>query len=421
MDYSLACRILDGLPPSSYNLDVVSELVAQMRLPLNSLKVIHIVGTNGKGSVSAMTRSALTACGYKTGCFNSPCVFDRRESIILNNNPIDEIRYVKAFNAAYSAIDAVEVKCGRKPTAFETETAMALYTFIAEGCDFAVIEAGLGGKDDATNIVSNTVVAAFTSISLDHTAILGDSLQAIAINKAGIIKRGCTVVSAPQPQEVIDVISAAAASCESDFTVCNVGRVIDFSIDGQSVEVDGTIYRIPLIGTYQAQNLGLALGILGALNLRGYDLPEDKIKLSLAHISWRGRMQIIGHNPLFVLDGAHNPAAAQALADSIDMYLGGRVTLLMGVFKDKDYKAELDILLNKADRIIAFDWDNPRALCGKELIATCGKADIDKHYVPDMRDAIRLAIELSGSSGAIVATGSLSHLKYVEEAYHSLW
>ncbi len=420
LDYSFACRFLDDLPPSSYGLEVVKALIEHMRLQLSKLKVIHIAGTNGKGSVSAMTRSALIECGYKTGSFNSPCVFDRREGICIDDYPVDERAYVDAFAQAYAVMDAVEAQCGRKPTAFETETAMALCLFIREGCDFAVIEAGLGGRDDATNVVQDTLVAAFTSISLDHTAILGDSLYDIASNKAGIIKEGCSVVTAPQEQTAHNVLKCAAGSFGADIRVCEAGKILRADIDGQLISIGGEDYFIPLIGAFQAVNLAVSVGILDTLRGRGYSLPQEKIKSGLSHTKWRGRMQIIGRRPLFILDGAHNPAAAQALADSIDCYIGGRVTLLMGVFKDKDYMSELGILLNKAEHIVTFDWDNPRALGGKELYDACGDR-IDRHYAPDIGDAVRLAIELAGAGGTVVATGSLSHLKYIEEAYRNIW
>lgn len=402
----------------SLGLDNTERLLAYLGHPERSLKFVHIAGTNGKGSVSAYVAHVLTACGYRTGRFNSPAVFDWHETVTVDGDRIGETEAAALADELETAAARMRADGFGSPTRFELETCLAVLQFVRKGCDLAVIETGLGGRLDATNALGTSLVAAITSIGFDHTALLGDSLAEIAGEKAGIIKSGCIVVTAEQTAEAAVVLREKAAKCGCDIVETVRAERVRAGIGGQSMRIGSEIYETALLGDCQLVNLPVALGVLDALRVRGYDLPRETAKHAIAETRWAGRFEVIGRNPTFVIDGAHNEPAVRTLLSGLDEYCSARPRIfLMGVFRDKDYETELALVAQAADKILTFDWANPRALGGAALARSAARYGARAEYAGDIESAVRRGLAYAGTDGVIAAFGSLSHLAEITAVY----
>ncbi len=370
------------------------DLLKRVGDPHKDLKFVHIAGTNGKGSTSAMITSILTASGYRVGMYPSPFIETFNERIQINGEMISDDDLCELTEIVKAAGDAME----DHPTHFEIITAIGMLYFKRKRCDVVVLEVGLGGTFDSTNVIDSPELCVITNIGFDHTQYLGETLAEIASNKAGIIKKGSDVVCYPNVPEVMAVIEEAADKNGSGLEIADFSRisVIDAGLDGQTLswslerspqngvqpqeelqhaQAIGTndagnniIIKMPLIGRYQVRNAAVALTAAEKLARQGWNITPESIRTGMAKVSWPARFELLGRDPVFILDGGHNKQCAEAVAESLKEYLPGeKLTFLIGMLGDKDYEAVLDVLLPFAAKCFCVTPDSERALPAQKL------------------------------------------------------
>ncbi len=419
---------------SKLGLESVRELLSRLGNPQDKLKVIHVAGTNGKGSTTAYIASILATEGYKVGRYISPAVFSYRERIQISMKEPGKEAYITEYISKQGVSDSVAairtaceamVKDGwDHPTSFELETAMAFLYLAWQEVDFAVIEVGLGGRLDATNIITKPVCCVITSISMDHMQYLGDSLNLITREKAGIIKPSVPVVTCNRQEEIAQVLQEVADTKGSALVIAAAEEANILKLTpGETVfEYQGQQYETGLLGIHQVTNAILAINVIEALIKQGYRVGRSSIIDGLRSTRWSGRFEIIAKKPYFIIDGAHNEDAAFKLAESVrEYFLDRRVIYIMGVFADKDYRRILELTAPLAAAIITLTPDNSRALASADLALEA------KKYCPEVFDgktaeqAVQLAYEISREEDVIIAFGSLSFLGELKKlAIHSL-
>ncbi len=425
MNYQQALDYIDGytdyekmaVPHAAANYDLrrVEELLARLGNPHRFAKSVHIGGTNGKGSTAAMTASALTASGYTTGLYTSPHLNTIRERFRVNGELISEEEFVSVVERLKPEVESVNERANYgELTTFEFLTALAFTYFKTRGVDFQVLEVGLGGKYDATNVIQPEICV-ITSISLDHMEVLGDSLSEIAAEKAGIIKPGSLVVLSPQPDEVVPVIERVCRSQGAE--LIKVGKDVTWQSLGfdskqQSLRVrgrqDSYQLSIPLLGDHQMENAATAVAALEALAAKGFDVSRDSIVSGLAQTNWAGRLQILGQHPLVIVDGAHNPDAARRLKQALTRYFDfRRAILIMGASADKDVTGVVSELASVFDEVIVTRSDHPRAMNLASLVAEFGKHGMEARAAENIPEALTLARTLAGDRDLICVAGSL--------------
>lgn len=362
---------------SRLGLERMTELMERLGNPQDKLQFVHVAGTNGKGSTCVFTASILQAAGYRTGLFTSPAILDFRDRIRVDGHNItaDELR--DATQAVREQADAMD----DHPTEFELMTAVAFVHFARCECDICVVEVGMGGRLDSTNIIKHPAVCAITPIALDHMAYLGDTIGAIANEKAGIIKPGARVVSAAQERDADTAIRKAVGRNDAHLRFVRASDVLGTSEDfSYYLEPTWEHFQLGMMGSYQPQNAALALEIVYALREEGWDIPDDAIRTGLAAARWPGRFELLGQNPPFIVDGGHNPQGAQALVDSLTQWYPDRpVFFVMGVLADKDYRSMLDTVIAYPGTRAFFTVEppNPRALSAADLAAAI-REQVDK-------------------------------------------
>ena len=404
-------------PGSVYGLERIRALLDALGNPQDSLRFIHIAGTNGKGSVSRMLACVLTAAGYRVGCFNSPCLVspceylsvsdpipsdhtessretpnnntcgenictDGKDNALAHNyNPVaateeefvEEVERVRAATAVLDTADASQdCSSALRPTAFEYYTAMAIDYFARRGCDFAILECGLGGRDDSTNVIPSPEVAIITRIGLDHTELLGPDIASIAAAKAGIIKKGCSAIAYPSDEEALNVIRETCVKEACSISVADPAklRIVHTGIlEGDTVTYDGSPeLRLSLMGAHQALNAAVVIEAVKALNDR-IMISDEALRRGLAGTVWPARLTLMSTDPPVILDGAHNPQCMSALCESLG-YISQNIKFLVvtGVMADKDYREMYRILAPYAGKVIAVRPDNPRSLDPAEIV-----------------------------------------------------
>lgn len=405
-------------------LDSIRELLHRLGNPQNKVKCIHIAGTNGKGSVGAFITEILITAGYKVGRYASPAVVEPLEIIKMNNINIAEDVFEKI-------VMDISVVCNEMvddgllhPTRFEVETAAAFVFFAEEKCDFAVVECGMGGLLDATNVIENVVCSVITSISVDHTGFLGETIEEIATQKAGIIKNSVPVVAAIGVDTVMDVIAKTASEKDADLYMASKASNLRFN--KANIVFDYKDYNdieIGLLGVYQPQNAAIALECIDVLKKKGYAVSDEDIFKGFKNTGWFGRFSLLGNSPDFIVDGAHNPDGAKVLSDCLRTYYPeGNLTFVVGFFADKDYKSILDLCVPFCKRIFTIETpDNPRALSSKALADFIkNNYDVVVDSCDKIEEAVQLAINNTDEGGAVIVFGSLSHLAMVSQAYFDL-
>lgn len=424
---------------SRLGLDRIRELLERLGRPQDRLKFVHVAGTNGKGSICAYLASILGAAGYRTGMFTSPYIERFEERIRVDGVMIspDELRDVTL--AVREHAEAMAEETGDHPTEFELMTAVALEHFARCGCDIVVLEVGLGGRLDSTNVIDAPEACVIARIGLDHTALLGNTLAAIAGEKAGIIKEGSAVVSWPQESEAMAVIEHAAAEHGCELRVPDFAQLEEGAIrweDGASPfrsfsYREWTDLRTGILGSYQPQNATVALEVVSVLRGRGWHIPDEAVRAGVARTRWPGRFEIVegGSSPdgfAIVVDGGHNPQGARALADSLaEVFPGRKPVFVIGVLEDKDYPRMLEDVLPLGSAFVCVTPDNPRALpahklarairwTGQDLLGC--SACVNPVVARDFEDAIRRARELADPDGLICAFGSLYSVAALKEA-----
>ena len=323
MNYQESREYIDKITreiPSVLGLDHMRELMKRLGNPQDDLKYVHIAGTNGKGSVIAFLYSVLSGAGYRIGRYVSPTLYSYRGRMEVSGSRISREDFAAYITQVSDVIAAMTKDGYPHPTAFEIETAVAFLFFKKENCDLVLLEVGMGGNLDATNIIKNTLLAVLVSISMDHMSFLGNTLAQIAEKKAGIIKDGCRVVTARQKPEAMQVIERISREHGAKCTIADASEaeVLKESCFGQTIRYRGEEYEIPLAGVYQKENAVVALNALKVLDELGFPTAAEQKKEGLRTVNWNGRFTVICKKPLFVVDGAHNPAAADMMAASIE-------------------------------------------------------------------------------------------------------
>ena len=423
MNYEEARNYLDQVSKggSVLGLDNMRELLNRLRNPQDRLKFIHIAGTNGKGSVLAYLSTILTEAGYRTGRYISPVLFSYREKIQVDEKMIGREDLARLTAAVKETAEDMKKKHTGEPTIFEVETALAFLYFAEQNCDIVVLETGLGGALDATNVITTSVLEVIASVSMDHMDFLGDTLDKIALQKAGIIKPHTRVVSALQKPEAMEVIEETCRKQECVLNTADPGQVTDIShgYDRQKFSYkQWKDMEISLMGSYQLTNAALALEAVDSLRNLGYRLEDQAVYRGMKRAVWRGRFTVISREPVIVMDGAHNPAAAEELKKSLELYFPDKkLFYIFGMFRDKDYKKVTEITAPLADHIITVETpDNPRTLSAKKLKDTVEKINPSVEAAESIRSAVRRTMEQAREEDVIVIFGSLSFLAEAELA-----
>ena len=400
MEFKEAREYIDGLSRfgSVLGLDNIKALLKLLNNPHEKLKVIHVAGTNGKGSTISFISSILKEAGYKVGKYTSPVVFEYLEKYQINDKNISEKEFAKLAENIKKILEKLEIQ-GIQPTLFEVETAMAFEYFMEENCDVVIIETGMGGDMDATNVCSSVLASVLVSISLDHTGFLGNTIEEIAEHKAGIIKANCPVVVMRQQDKVMEIVNKKAFSLNSTVYI------------GDKVNL-----KTGLAGEWQKYNAGVAVKVVEVLvKEHNFVINNEHIEQGLICARWPGRFEKISENPCIIIDGAHNPDAATRLREAIDKeYKMTRFVYIIGVLGDKDFDEVIRIMADRGEYIITVTPSNSRALDASLLKETIGKYNNNNvQAVETLEDAYNMAVnklaEVDGKK-AILAFGSLSYL-----------
>ena len=394
----------------------INALLDKMNHPERTLKYVHVTGTNGKGSTCAMLASMLQKAGYKTGLYTSPYITRFNERIQINGEQIPDEAVCRITEQIKPLADSL----AEQPTEFEMVTALGFAYFAEQKCDIVVTEVGMGGEFDATNVIPAPEVAVFCNIGLDHTEVLGDTLEKIAATKAGIIKPGCDAVIYREQPSVEAVFEERCKKLnvplhKADFDSLHL---ISHGLEGQVFDWQRfSALHLPLLGNHQLHNAAVALTTATVLQQRGWKLSDENIRDGLACVEWPGRFELLRHEPLFIADGGHNPQCIEALTCNIREYLAGReLTILTGVLGDKDYHCMYSCVAPYAKEFVTITPANPRAMSAEALgeylrqfgkpVTVCGSA----------AEGVRTAIAHAGKDGVVLCYGSLYMLGDVKAA-----
>ena len=412
MDYAQAAERLRQTAKLGWKpgLESVGRLCARLGNPQDAVPSVHVAGTNGKGSTCAMIASVLREAGYKTGLYTSPYLTDWRDSFDIHGEKITQDEFVRALTEVYEQADAMAGE-GLVPTEFEILTACAFHWFAESGCNIAVIETGMGGRLDATNVISHPMVSVITAISYDHMAYLGDTLAKIASEKCGIIKQnGVTVCDRDQPEEAMRVIREAAERSGNALIVPDARMLSENQSDltGTSLVYRGLRTQVRMGGAHQAANAMTAIEALLSLRERGFKIPDTAIGQGISKAYQPARQEVLRASPFVLLDGAHNLQGIESLAQTVKRIPNRPLTVVMGMLADKQYEQSIGIMAALCDRFIAVSPDNPRALSAQAAADVARRAGVDVAAYESIDEAMKDAAVLSGSDGAIVICGSLT-------------
>lgn len=396
-------------------LDNIKNLCEKLGNPQDELKFVHIAGTNGKGSTLAYISTILKEAGYRIGRYISPTIFEYRERIQVNERMISKDALCRHLETVREAIEAMLAEGKAHPTPFEIETALAFLYFKEKKCDIVVLETGLGGTLDATNLITTAVLSVIASISMDHMAFLGDTLSEIAANKAGIMKPGVPVVTTGQKEEVMQVLKERAAALGCPFITVSEQDIsrVRYGVEKQRFDYKGLKnIEITLAGTYQIANAALAVEAVRVLAGQGFPVKEEALRAGLKKTVWRGRFTVIAKKPLFIVDGAHNEDAAGKLADSVRFYFTNKkIIYIMGILKDKEYEKIIAKTADLAAQIITVTTPaNSRALPAYELAKAVKEYHPSVTAVDSLQEAVEMSYLLADKDSVILAFGSLSYL-----------
>lgn len=399
----------------------IKTLTERLGNPQNHLKFIHIAGTNGKGSTAACIASILSCAGYSTGLYTSPFLERFNERIRLNGNEIADAELSKYVERIKKEADRMVDEGLEHPTVFEAITAMAFLYYFEKKCDIVVLEVGMGGRFDATNIISNSLVSVITKIAMDHKDVLGDTLSKIAYEKAGIIKQGGTVVTYPQED-------AALMTIESVCRQKNATLFYAAPEDFKNIELKPGLLcfwhprygdiKTPIVGIHQVYNASVTLKAIEVLNRLGFNISDNDIVQGFKKVSWPGRFELIARDPDFYIDGAHNPDAIRSFIETFKMmYPGKKASVIFGVMKDKDYRIMIKELSEITKRFIAVTPDNPRALPAESVAKIMSEYCKNVEYSGTIKEAVEKMLLSASKDDIIVALGSLYYIGYVRTLF----
>ena len=409
MNYSEAIEYIHSVNWMFCNpgLDRVRTLCHALGDPQDKLRFIHVAGTNGKGSFCAMLDSILRSEGYKVGLFTSPYIMEFGERMRVDGESIPDGELCALVERVKPIADAME----DKPTEFELITALAFLYFAEQKCDFVVLECGLGGRLDATNIIKTPILSVITGIALDHTAILGDTHEKIAAEKAGIIKSGVPTLWCGSHEGAEKVIREKAQEIGSEFI--NIDRS---TMNVKNMTLDGTDFdfgkhrdmHIPLLGAYQPMNASNVLTSIDILRELGVKIDEKSVKSGLESVVWHARFEIINRDPLIIADGGHNPEGIDGAVDSIKQYFTERVGIVTGVMADKDYRYMAGRMAEVGARVFCLTPDNPRALSAGDYAKTFLSLGVSAEGYGSVDEAVSAAMDWARESGTpVICLGSL--------------
>ncbi len=397
-----------GMKPGLARIARLCELLGS---PQKRLKFVHVAGTNGKGSTCAMLASILRRAGYKTGLYTSPFVSDFCERMQINGVPIPHHELAECVERLKPMMERVSAE-GEAVTEFEAITALAFHWFEKQGCDVVVLETGLGGRFDATNVIDCPLCSVITSIGLDHTQILGDTLAQIAFEKCGIIKpKGRTVCYPHQPAEAMEVIRRRA---QEERNILRTGKMEDLAVHSMTLEGSALSYRgfeffLPLPGIHQHANAVTALETVEALREAGLRIGQDAVREGMAAVKWPARLEIVSRHPLTLLDGAHNPQAMGMLARTLRaLEPGKKFHVVLGMLADKDYPDAVALIAPLCASMACVTPDNPRALSSHQLAQEARRHGVSANFFDkDYLRAIDSATQKAGEDGMVLLCGSL--------------
>ncbi len=425
MDYYEALDYIHGTLKfgSKLGLENIRVLLEYMGNPHRELEFIHVAGTNGKGSTTAMITQILIEQGYKTGMFISPFIEEFTERIQVDGKHIDRVSLTKITERIKYFIDEMVEKGHNHPTEFEIVTAIAFQYFSEMKCDYVVLEVGLGGRFDSTNVIDSSLVSVITSIGMDHMEYLGDTIEKITYEKCGIIKLdGYVSVYPLQDSKVMGVIEQRVLenSATAYYSSVSELKVLSDTIYGSRfVYKDYGIIKLNLLGEHQIYNAITAINTIEIMKkAHEINISNSSIIKGLEKVRWPGRLEIIGKEPLFIIDGAHNESGVEALVHSLNNYADGKkITIIIGMLRDKEYERCIKRLAHVAELVVATTPRNNRALTAKELAERVAK-HLDKVVAEgDIDKALQIAIENTGKKDIICCCGSLYLLGDVRKAY----
>ena len=398
-------------------LDTMRHLMAKLNNPQDKVKFIQIAGTNGKGSTAAYLTSILSEAGIKVGRYTSPAVFSSTEQYFACGSCISESEYAQGMTAVAEAAASLD---GETPTAFEQETALAFWYFAKKGCELAILEAGLGGDMDATNIVTTTVCSIITSISMDHCRILGNKISEIAAHKAGIIKPGAPVICIEQKEDAMEPIRAAAKAADTPLYEVHRDEVRQIFSDKRESIVffrEFENLHLKMLGSCQPENAALSVQAASVLS-RSYPIEKKHIYDGIEKTRWGGRFELHSGSPDIILDGAHNPDGIRRLRESVNQMFGAvPICYVCGVLADKDYEKEIEILFGRASNVFTVTPPSPRAMKSTDLKAAIKDRFSQLKVIAfEGNDDIEKAMEAAISqNNPVVVCGTLTILARVKE------
>ena len=394
----------------------ILALLKKMGDPQKKLKFVHISGTNGKGSTAAMTASILQKAGLRTGLYTSPYVYSFHERMQVDGQNISDAELAQITQDVKPLMETME----QKPTEFELVTCIAFEYFLRRGCDIVVLEVGMGGGSDATNVIGVPEVAVITNIGLDHTAFLGGTLEEIAAAKAGIFKEGGDAVIYPGTPGVENVLETVCCQRNVRLKKADFGqlRPVSHSLEGQIFDCgEYKGLKLPLLGQHQMKNAAVVLKIIETLTQKGFQITGQNIYDGLREVSWPGRFDVVRKKPLFIIDGGHNPQCIEALVENIGDYLAGkRIIALTGVLADKDYGDMYRPMMALVEQFVCVAPPNPRRLPAEELARHLESAGAKATACEEIADGVRLAVELAGDDGVVLYFGSLYAIGDIKKA-----
>ena len=458
MNYKEAMNYMDFVSQygSVLGLENTKELLKRLGNPQGKLRFVHVAGTNGKGSVCTYIAEILCMAGYKVGRYISPTIFEYRERIqIINKIESKEIKqekieeqklkkqkeeitqkkvtYISEENVAKhltkikEVIDSMLEDNLPHPTPFEIETAMAFLEFVEQNCQVVVLEVGMGGRLDSTNVIETTDCAVLTSISMDHMGFLGNTLEEIAKEKAGIIKEGIKVVSYAQQIKAKEVIEEESKQKKADLTFVNFSNInmLNYTLSGTIFEyasnrMEKIQLKTPLLGENQPKNAITAIEAILSLKELGYQIKTEHIIKGIGNAMWKGRFDIVNQNPLVIVDGAHNYDAALSLQKSMELYLKNKkIFAIIGMFADKEYDKVCSVTLDRVSEVFTIVPNNPRAL-QSSILAECAKKYCNHVTdVKELKKALDLALQKVTKEDVILCFGSLSFLHEIYEYFEN--
>lgn len=397
----------------------VEKLCELLGNPQDKLNCIHIAGTNGKGSTSVFIHNILVDAGYNTGLYTSPFIYEFNERIQINNTPILDSDLTEIMTEVSDKVSVMLQEGYEHPTEFELITAAAFLYFERKKCDYVVLEVGLGGTFDATNIIKNSLLSVIVSISLDHTDYLGNTVAEVAKNKCGIIKHKCPVLSyMNQPDEALDVIKATAQEMSAPLTLADGTslEILKCDLSGNRFSYKEKEYETSLIGKYQIYNAITAISAAKILCDCGVVISHNNIKNGLKMAKWPARYEILRHSPTVIADGSHNADGMNAFVETAKQIMKAKPICVFGMLKDKDYDFCLRKLSEITDTVIVTEVDSPRRETVENLEKTAKKYIKTVYVERENKQAIKKALSLAGKSGTVIALGSLYMMNDIKKS-----